>query len=99
METKDKALKDMTDLADHILMLQNELIRFVGEARADGATWEEIGTGLQISKQAAQQKYAKWVKTEQLGCGHCDWTVAYPKWDQAGAMEDWDDHTQSHYQD
>jgi hypothetical protein len=38
------------------------LLSVVGEARANGATWTAIGTALGVSRQAAQQRFAPWVK-------------------------------------
>jgi hypothetical protein len=34
-----------------------KLTRYVARARANGATWKQIGDALAITKQAAQQRY------------------------------------------
>jgi len=39
----------------------------VGEARANGATWEQIGDALAITKQAAQQRYGRTWPEKLLG--------------------------------
>jgi hypothetical protein len=38
------------------------LLSVVGEARAQGVSWQTIGTALGVSKQAAQQRFAPYVK-------------------------------------
>ena len=38
------------------------LLSLVGEARARGVSWQAIGTALGVSKQAAQQRFAPYVK-------------------------------------
>jgi hypothetical protein len=38
------------------------LLSVVGEARAGGATWTAIGQALGVSRQAAQQRFAPWVR-------------------------------------
>jgi hypothetical protein len=38
------------------------LLSVVGEARAEGATWADIGRALGVSRQAAQQRFAPWVQ-------------------------------------
>jgi hypothetical protein len=38
------------------------LLSLVGEARATGATWADIGGALGVSRQAAQQRFAPWVR-------------------------------------
>jgi hypothetical protein len=38
------------------------LLSVVGEARARGVSWQAIGTALGVSKQAAQQRFAPYVK-------------------------------------
>jgi len=38
------------------------LLSLVGEARAEGTSWTRIGNALGVSKQAAQQRFAPWVR-------------------------------------
>ena len=38
------------------------MLSLVGEARANGVTWAEVGASLGVSKQAAQQRFAPYVK-------------------------------------
>jgi hypothetical protein len=38
------------------------LLALVGEARAARLSWAEIGTGLGVSRQAAQQRFASYVE-------------------------------------
>jgi hypothetical protein len=38
------------------------LLSLVGEARSNGATWADIGRALGVSRQAAQQRFAPWVR-------------------------------------
>ena len=38
------------------------LLSLVGEARTAGVSWQTIGTALGVSKQAAQQRFAPYVK-------------------------------------
>jgi hypothetical protein len=38
------------------------LLSVVGEARANGASWAAVGQALGVSRQAAQQRFAPWVR-------------------------------------
>jgi hypothetical protein len=38
------------------------MLSLVGEARANGVTWAQVGASLGVSKQAAQQRFAPYVK-------------------------------------
>jgi hypothetical protein len=38
------------------------MLSLVGEARANGVTWAQVGAALGVSKQAAQQRFAQYVK-------------------------------------
>jgi hypothetical protein len=38
------------------------LLSVVGEARANGVTWADIGRSLGVSRQAAQQRFSPWVR-------------------------------------
>jgi hypothetical protein len=51
-------LRNLGEIAERI---DWALLSLVGEARATGATWADIGTALGVSRQAAQQRFAPWV--------------------------------------
>jgi len=47
----------LEQLASRAAALARETRTAVSQARAEGMTWEQIATGLGVSKQAAHQKY------------------------------------------
>ena len=51
------ALNDLQDLANERADLDLRIWRSVIVARTKGLTWEQIGTALGVTKQAAQQRY------------------------------------------
>lgn len=51
-------LGDSVGLAGHLKDLAEELVgHFVDQARADGASWAEIGDAMGVTKQAAQKRF------------------------------------------
>jgi hypothetical protein len=54
-------LAGLTHLGEIAERIDWALLSLVGEARAAGATWADIGTALGVSRQAAQQRFAPWV--------------------------------------
>ena len=52
------ALTAARELADRV---DWALLSLVGEARASGMTWEQLGQALGVSKQAAHQRFAPYV--------------------------------------
>jgi hypothetical protein len=58
----DRALlAGLTHLGEIAERIDWALLSLVGEARATGATWADIGSALGVSRQAAQQRFAPWV--------------------------------------
>jgi hypothetical protein len=55
-------LAGLTHLGEIAERVDWALLSVVGEARATGATWAEIGNALGVSRQAAQQRFAPWVR-------------------------------------
>lgn len=53
------ALGHLTEIAERV---DWALLSIVGEARSRGATWAEVGRALGVSRQAAQQRFAPWVR-------------------------------------
>ena len=60
------ALGQLADLGERV---EWAMLSVVGEARAAGVTWAAIGEALGVTKQAAQQRFAPYVKEalEQAG--------------------------------
>jgi hypothetical protein len=58
--------ESLLDAAGHLAGLGERidwaLLSIVGEARARGVSWQAIGTALGVSKQAAQQRFAPYVR-------------------------------------
>jgi hypothetical protein len=52
----------MSRLADFGERVDWALLSLVGEARTFGVSWQAIGTALGVTKQAAQQRFAPYVK-------------------------------------
>ena len=52
----------MSRLADVGERIDWALLSLVGEARTFGVSWQAIGTALGVTKQAAQQRFAPYVK-------------------------------------
>ena len=55
-------LTAMTGLAEIGERIDWALLSLVGEARTFGVSWQAIGTALGVTKQAAQQRFAPYVK-------------------------------------
>ena len=49
---------NLRSIARDLEALNLELFRTVTQARDEGQTWEQIGTSLGISRQAAQQRFS-----------------------------------------
>jgi hypothetical protein len=54
-------LAGLTHLGNIAERVDWAMLSLVGEARANGATWADIGHALGVSRQAAQQRFAPWV--------------------------------------
>jgi hypothetical protein len=53
------ALNKLAELGERI---EWALLSLVGEARVQGVSWQAIGTSLGVTKQAAQQRFAPYVR-------------------------------------
>jgi hypothetical protein len=53
------ALRAVMTLAEQRAVVEAQLVSAVGEARARGHSWSQIGVMLGVSKQAAQRKYGR----------------------------------------
>lgn len=53
------AMEQLTGMAERV---DWAMLSLVGEARARGLTWAAIGAALGVTKQAAQQRFAPYVK-------------------------------------
>ena len=62
-------LHALSQLADIGERTEWAMLSVIGEARTAGVTWAEIGKALGVTKQAAQQRFAPYVKEalEQAG--------------------------------
>lgn len=58
----DSLLTAMGQLAELGERIDWALLSLVGEARTLGVSWQSIGTALGVTKQAAQQRFAPYVK-------------------------------------
>jgi hypothetical protein len=58
----DSLLAAMGQLAELGERIDWALLSLVGEARTLGVSWQAIGTALGVTKQAAQQRFAPYVK-------------------------------------
>lgn len=56
---RNTALNSVISARVAIRDLTERLPRYVTRARANGATWQQVGDALAITKQAAQQRYGK----------------------------------------
>ncbi len=66
---REALLDAMTQLAMIGERIDWALLSLVGEARTQGVSWQGIGAALGVTKQAAQQRFAPYVKEalEQAG--------------------------------
>jgi len=53
------ALGQLADIGERI---EWAMLSLIGEARCQGVTWQAIGEALGVTKQAAQQRFAPYVK-------------------------------------
>jgi hypothetical protein len=58
----ESLLAAMVHLAEMAERIDWALLSLVAEARASGVSWSAVGTSLGVSKQAAQQRFAPYVK-------------------------------------
>ncbi len=58
----ESLLSAMAHLAEMAERIDWALLSLVAEARASGVSWSAVGTSLGVSKQAAQQRFAPYVK-------------------------------------
>lgn len=67
--TPDGLLHALTQLADLGERVEWAMLSVIGEARTGGVTWAAIGDALGVTKQAAQQRFAPYVREalEQAG--------------------------------
>jgi hypothetical protein len=61
-EDAESLLSGLTHLADLAERVDWVMLSLVGEARAQGAPWVAIGSALGVTKQAAQQRFAPYVR-------------------------------------
>ena len=57
VESASDALAALGDVEREMRALEVTRIRLIGVAQEHGATWEEIGSALEVSRQAAWEKY------------------------------------------
>jgi hypothetical protein len=60
----DAALADLRQQIAEINQLLEDVPHFVTRARLAGATWEQIGTALGVSRQAAHHRYSPYLPYE-----------------------------------
>jgi hypothetical protein len=58
----DSLLEALTQLAEIAERVDWAMLSLVGESRAHGVPWARIGASLGVTKQAAQQRFAPYVK-------------------------------------
>jgi len=58
----ESLLHALTQLADLGERVEWAMLSVIGEARTGGVTWAAIGDALGVTKQAAQQRFAPYVK-------------------------------------
>ena len=61
-ETPESLLSALAQLADLGERIEWAMLSVIGEARTAGVTWSAIGEALGVTKQAAQQRFAPYVK-------------------------------------
>jgi hypothetical protein len=61
-EDPDSLLTALANLAAIAERIDWAVLSLVGEARAHGVAWSAIGNSLGVSKQAAQQRFAPYIK-------------------------------------
>lgn len=57
VQSSSDALAALNDVEQEIRALEVRRIRLIGAAQQHGASWEEIGSALEVSRQAAWEKY------------------------------------------
>jgi hypothetical protein len=55
-------LAGLAHLAEIAERIDWAMLSLVGESRSQAATWQQIGTALGVTKQAAQQRFSPYVK-------------------------------------
>jgi hypothetical protein len=60
--SRESLLHALTQLADLGERVEWAMLSVIGEARTAGVTWSAIGEALGVTKQAAQQRFAPYVK-------------------------------------
>ena len=72
----DPSLHELRLLGIYLEAHRVSVLSAVDAARTMGATWQEIGTALGVSKQAAQQRFGGKGNTPDRGPGHS--TIPFP---------------------
>jgi hypothetical protein len=57
LHTASDALEALTGIEHDIRVLEARKVRLIGLAQEQGASWDEIGSALAVSRQAAWEKY------------------------------------------
>lgn len=57
LHTVSDALEALTGIEHDIRVLEARKVRLIGLAQEQGASWDEIGSALEVSRQAAWEKY------------------------------------------